>query len=321
MPSNSSNNNIGKSNSPNASSHHHQLLLQQFHHQQQLAQMTAVQQLQGQLPPVSALPEPALAAQVSSSATGGAPNPGSDAVLQLLMNPQMLSSLLLVLVTAIQQQLLLPLEQSNLKLPFVPQQVPTPAAAAVAPINQQSNNGGDVGGGNLLSPEHALLSALLAASVDGGQLAPAAVNTTNKNTNGTAEDNTSSLVAELAAALGVSQANGSQIFKGLAGGSGGVGNDVGSGQIPPPLIASHGQLSGHTTNHFVSDRPPSTSTPSNSENNMSNNTNKTSVKYTLSSFRPKSDVKLPMVVYMECDEESLSEYQCLLRKQIELFEA
>jgi hypothetical protein len=29
----------------------------------------------------------------------------------------------------------------------------------------------------------------------------------------------------------------------------------------------------------------------------------------------------PMVVYMECDEESLSDYQCLLRKQIELFEA
>jgi hypothetical protein len=29
----------------------------------------------------------------------------------------------------------------------------------------------------------------------------------------------------------------------------------------------------------------------------------------------------PIVVYMECDEESLSEYQCLLRKQIELFEA
>ena len=29
----------------------------------------------------------------------------------------------------------------------------------------------------------------------------------------------------------------------------------------------------------------------------------------------------PVVVYMECDEESLSDYQCLLRKQIELFEA
>jgi hypothetical protein len=30
----------------------------------------------------------------------------------------------------------------------------------------------------------------------------------------------------------------------------------------------------------------------------------------------------PVVVYMEeCDDESLSEYQCLLRKQIELFEA
>lgn len=29
----------------------------------------------------------------------------------------------------------------------------------------------------------------------------------------------------------------------------------------------------------------------------------------------------PMIVYMECDEESLSDYQCLLRKQIELFEA
>lgn len=29
----------------------------------------------------------------------------------------------------------------------------------------------------------------------------------------------------------------------------------------------------------------------------------------------------PVVVYMECDEESLSDYQCLLRKQVELFEA
>ena len=29
----------------------------------------------------------------------------------------------------------------------------------------------------------------------------------------------------------------------------------------------------------------------------------------------------PVITYMECDEESLSEYQCLLRKQIELFEA
>lgn len=29
----------------------------------------------------------------------------------------------------------------------------------------------------------------------------------------------------------------------------------------------------------------------------------------------------PRVMYMECDDESLSEYQCLLRKQIELFEA
>jgi hypothetical protein len=29
----------------------------------------------------------------------------------------------------------------------------------------------------------------------------------------------------------------------------------------------------------------------------------------------------PVVVYMDCDEEALSDYQCLLRKQIELFEA
>jgi hypothetical protein len=29
----------------------------------------------------------------------------------------------------------------------------------------------------------------------------------------------------------------------------------------------------------------------------------------------------PVIVYMDCDEESLSDYQCLLRKQIELFEA
>jgi hypothetical protein len=29
----------------------------------------------------------------------------------------------------------------------------------------------------------------------------------------------------------------------------------------------------------------------------------------------------PITVYMDCDEESLSDYQCLLRKQIELFEA
>ena len=29
----------------------------------------------------------------------------------------------------------------------------------------------------------------------------------------------------------------------------------------------------------------------------------------------------PIIVYMECDEESLSDYQCLLRKQIEMFEA
>jgi hypothetical protein len=30
---------------------------------------------------------------------------------------------------------------------------------------------------------------------------------------------------------------------------------------------------------------------------------------------------LPAVVFMDCDEESLSDYQCLLRKQIEVFEA
>lgn len=30
---------------------------------------------------------------------------------------------------------------------------------------------------------------------------------------------------------------------------------------------------------------------------------------------------LPAVVFMDCDEESLSDYQCLLRKQIEIFEA
>ena len=30
---------------------------------------------------------------------------------------------------------------------------------------------------------------------------------------------------------------------------------------------------------------------------------------------------LPAVVFMESDEESLSDYQCLLRKQIEFFEA
>ena len=29
----------------------------------------------------------------------------------------------------------------------------------------------------------------------------------------------------------------------------------------------------------------------------------------------------PVLVFMDCDEDSLSEYQCLLRKQIELFEA
>ena len=35
----------------------------------------------------------------------------------------------------------------------------------------------------------------------------------------------------------------------------------------------------------------------------------------------KSHPSLPVVVFMDCDEESLSEYQCQLRKQIELFEA
>ena len=30
---------------------------------------------------------------------------------------------------------------------------------------------------------------------------------------------------------------------------------------------------------------------------------------------------LPTIVFMECDDESLSDYQCLLRKQIEFFEA
>jgi hypothetical protein len=30
---------------------------------------------------------------------------------------------------------------------------------------------------------------------------------------------------------------------------------------------------------------------------------------------------LPCILFMDCDEESLSDYQCLLRKQIELFEA
>lgn len=35
----------------------------------------------------------------------------------------------------------------------------------------------------------------------------------------------------------------------------------------------------------------------------------------------KSQPSLPVVVFMDCDEESLSEYQCQLRKQIELFEA
>ncbi|CAJ1966260.1 unnamed protein product [Cylindrotheca closterium] len=34
-----------------------------------------------------------------------------------------------------------------------------------------------------------------------------------------------------------------------------------------------------------------------------------------------SQTSLPTVVFMECDRESLSDYQCLLRKQIELFEA
>ncbi|CAJ1966259.1 unnamed protein product [Cylindrotheca closterium] len=34
-----------------------------------------------------------------------------------------------------------------------------------------------------------------------------------------------------------------------------------------------------------------------------------------------TQASLPVVVFMDCDEESLSDYQCLLRKQIELFEA
>lgn len=33
------------------------------------------------------------------------------------------------------------------------------------------------------------------------------------------------------------------------------------------------------------------------------------------------EASLPVVVFMDCDEESLSDYQCILRKQIELFEA
>ena len=40
--------------------------------------------------------------------------------------------------------------------------------------------------------------------------------------------------------------------------------------------------------------------------------------------RPTSataQASLPVVVFMDCDEESPSDYQCLLRKQIELFEA
>eukprot|EP00980_Cylindrotheca_fusiformis_P013452 scaffold3437_cov113-Cylindrotheca_fusiformis.AAC.19 len=36
---------------------------------------------------------------------------------------------------------------------------------------------------------------------------------------------------------------------------------------------------------------------------------------------PAGKSTLPAVVFMECDEESLSDYQCLLRKQIEVFEA
>ncbi|CAJ1966611.1 unnamed protein product [Cylindrotheca closterium] len=36
---------------------------------------------------------------------------------------------------------------------------------------------------------------------------------------------------------------------------------------------------------------------------------------------PTKNGQSPIVMYMDCDDESLSEYQCLLRKQIELFEA
>ncbi len=37
--------------------------------------------------------------------------------------------------------------------------------------------------------------------------------------------------------------------------------------------------------------------------------------------KPRSTTRSPKVLFMDCDEESLSEYQCLIRQQMELFEA
>jgi hypothetical protein len=42
---------------------------------------------------------------------------------------------------------------------------------------------------------------------------------------------------------------------------------------------------------------------------------------TTSLVEKKNRQRSPMIMYMDCDEDSLSEYQCILRKQIEIFEA
>ena len=228
-----------------------------------------------------------------------------EAVLQLLTNPQILSSLLTLLGAALQQT---QLQQQQ-------QQLFQQHAPAPQPQPQENN-------------ELSLLSTLLAASL-GRQTAAKPPPQQHSHGNGTGSDSTAALLQDVIAALttgGSAQSTDSSNVVTKGGGNGAL-DQFGyllNGQISPqpPIDVRRAQVaaSRYTGNrgYIVSDRSSSASSPPESDTDI---VESSVPAYDFSAFRPKGEVKLPMVVYMECDEESLSEYQCLLRKQIELFEA
>lgn len=95
------------------------------------------------------------------------------------------------------------------------------------------------------------------------------------------------------------------------------------GMLPPPSALGIGQLGGNT---YPTGGPPITSggkaqdAPTANQPNMNLNET-TSGTASRSVDTTRMTGRRPLPLFMSCDEESLSEFQCLVRKQIQLFEA
>jgi hypothetical protein len=210
----------------------------------------------------------------------------------------------------------------------------TNTSSSIHIANQNTNNNTN---GGLLSPENMLLSALLAASVapPAAASADSFVGTDPSQSSSRSSDNgstsPSSLIEGQAAGITNTHINSTtastikHLLAAMA--QGGSSHGCPGGGRPTAFGNGNGPSAGqsymlpNSALAAISDRSSDSSPPDSGSDSGNDCANNNSSYRSFPPFRSKGNTKLPIVVYMECDEESLSAYQCLLRKQIEIFEA